>query len=168
MIYIVCFIVIWVVIGILFFRKELKSFFFPEQEKDELPEDGLMGIAHDVFQIEEQIAKDEIKIGNVLSEADFEVEYEEFGDEIEFNGSISDSDTTGDSVTPEKSIIGFNEMQQMVAVVESDKPLQHIDNEKIEEARQIIKRVEGTDFFEKMIKIREDISRRIDEIQNSI
>jgi hypothetical protein len=164
--YVIWLIVIWFIIGILFLRKELKSFFFSEQDSEELPEDGLMGTAHDVFQIEKQVVEGNIVTRNVLSEDDFEVEYDniEIGDATMFNDGIGDSD----SITPDKSIIGFKEMQQMVAVVESDKPLQDINSERIAEAKRIIKQVKDTDFYEKMTKIREDISRRIDEIQKSI
>jgi hypothetical protein len=172
--YLVCCIVIWFIIGILFFRKELKTFFFLEQAMEELPRDVLMGVSHDVFQEEKEVAEKEedIMTESVLSEDnfedrdDFEVEYED----IEMNDGTMFDDGSDDreSVTSDESIIGFKEIQQMVAVAESDKPLQHIDKGIIKETKRVIKQIEDTDFYEKMIKAREDISRRLDEIVNSI
>jgi hypothetical protein len=135
--------------------------FFPEQEKQGIPVDGVMGVAHDVFQPEKELIEDNISTGNVLSEDDFEVEY----DSIEMRDDIMFDDTSDDSTTQEGSIIGFKEMQQMVAVVEGDTLS---DNKNLESARQTIKQIKDTDFFEKMIKTKEDISRRIDEILNNI
>jgi hypothetical protein len=162
--YIVSSILVWVVISVFYFRKEL----FGRQEQEErqaIPEDMLMGIAHDVFQIDEEIAEDNMAMGSVLSEDDFEVEY----DSVDFlNDMVTDDDNDDSGSIPEGDIIGFKEMQQMVAVVEADKPLPDIDSSDLSDVKQTIVQIKDTDFFEKMVKTKEDISRRIDDILNNI
>jgi hypothetical protein len=160
--YIVSSILIWAVISVFFFRKELLG--RQEQERQELPEHTLMGLAHDVFQtgMDEEI---NTATESGLSEDDFEVEY----DSVEFlNDIIADEDNDDSDITPEGSIIGFKEMRQMVAVVENDKPLSDIDNSDLNDVKQTIVQIKDTDFFEKMVKTREDISRRIEDILNNI
>jgi hypothetical protein len=123
-----------------------------------------MGLARDVFKTQKG-AEDNIIIRteDVLLEDDFEIEYDRFDvdddDEITLDGSTTQG---------EGSIVGFKEMQQMVAVVDNDEPLPYIESERIEVAKRVIRQVEDTDFFEKMIRIREDISRRIDDIITTI
>jgi hypothetical protein len=161
MIYVICTILIWIVLSILFLTKVFSE---PVQERPELPADGFMGVAHDVFQLKKEAGKDSILTGgNALSEEDFEVEYDsiEVDDEAMIDDGIDDS-------TQEGTVIGFEEMQQMVAVVEDDKLLSTFDSKGLGEIKQTIKQIEDTDFFEKMIKTKEDISRRIDEILNNI
>jgi hypothetical protein len=158
MIYVVCPVLIWAVISVLFFMKVFSS----KQERQELSAEGLMGVAHDVFQIEKEVGIASILTGeNVLSEDDFEVEY----DSLEMSSDSMFDDNSEDSTTQEGSIIGFKEMQQMVAVVEGDALP---DNKNLENAKRTIKQIKDTDFFEKMIKTKEDISRRIDDILNNI
>jgi hypothetical protein len=162
MIYIIGLILIWGFISVLF----IKPLFFSEQERQELPLDGLMGIAHDVFQMEMELEDRDDTVGSVLSEDDFEVEYDSI--DIGVNDFMADDGNGEDSITQEGSIIGFKEMQQMVAVVEDDKPLSDLDNKSLENVKRTIKQVEDTDFFGKLIKTKEDISRRIDDILNNI
>ena len=125
-----------------------------------------MGQAHNVFQIEEN----NIIVtgtGDVLLEEDFEIQY---GD----NGSIiieedGEDDIHDDKTTQETgSIIGFREMQELVDIVEDDSPLIRIDNKKLAGVRRTIKQIEDTDFFEKLIRTKEDISRRLDDILNNL
>lgn len=158
----------WGIISVFFFRKEL--FGRQEQQRQEVSNTMLMGAAHDVFQLEEtvEIPMKDNTMGSTLSEDDFEVEYDSI--EMDEMGDLSFDDSAGDddNLTHEGSIIGFKEMQQMVAVVENDKPLSSFDNKRLEDARRTIQQIEDTDFFEKMAKTKEDISRRIDEILNNI
>jgi hypothetical protein len=128
--------------------------------------DGLMGSARNVFELEKEkeAEKDNTSTGAVLTEDDFEVEY----DSIEIDDEAMIDDNGDDSGIQEGSIIGFKEMQQMVAVAENDKPLSNFDSKSVGEIKRTVKQIEGTDFFEKMIKAKEDISRRIDEILNNI
>jgi hypothetical protein len=164
MIYIIGVMSVWILVSIL-----VKTLFFSEQGEQELLPEELMGATHDVFQLEETTEtpiKDNT-IGSTLSEDDFEVEYDSI--EMDEMSDIPFDDSAGDdNLTQEGSIIGFKEMQQMVAVVENDKPLSDFDNKSLEDVRRTIKQIEDTDFFEKMVKTKEDISRRIDEIFNNI
>ncbi|MDR1056464.1 MAG: hypothetical protein LBL90_11755 [Prevotellaceae bacterium] len=165
MIYIIGMMSVWILVSML-----VKTLLFSEQGKQELLPEELMGATHDVFQLEEptEIPIKDNTMGSALSEDDFEVEYESI--EMDEMGDLSFDDSAGDddNVTQEGSIIGFKEMQQMVAIVEDDKPLSDFDNKSLEDARRTIKQIEDTDFFEKMVKTKEDISRRIDEIFNNI
>ncbi|MDR1182344.1 MAG: hypothetical protein LBL13_10255 [Bacteroidales bacterium] len=161
MIYIIGVMSVWILVSIL-----VKTLLFSEQEKQE-PVDGLMGIAHDVFQLEkEKTVEDNISdsLGNDLSEDNFEVEY----DSIEIDDKAMVDDDNIDNNTQEGSIVGFEEIQQMVTVVDNDKPLSDFDNKNLEDVKQTIKQIKDTDFFEKMIKTKDEISRRIDDILNNI
>ena len=161
--YIVSSILVWVVISVFYFRKELFGR-QEQQERREIPENTLMGAAHDVFQIE---MDEEINIATEggLSEDDFEVEY----DSVDFLNDITTDDDNGDNeVTQEGTIVGFEEIQRMVDVIEDDKLLSDIDNSDLSDVKQTIVQIKDTDFFEKMIKTKEDISRRIDDILNHI
>jgi hypothetical protein len=161
--YIVASILIWAATSVLFFRKEL--FGQQEQERQELPENTLMGATGDVFQIDEEMAEDGIAMGTALSEDDFEMEYDSI--EVEINDIIADNGDDND-ITQEGSIIGFKEMQRMVAVVENGAPLSDFNDDDLEGVKRSIEQIKDTDFFEKMIKTKADISRRIDDILNNI
>jgi hypothetical protein len=162
--YIVASILIWAATSVLFFRKELLG--RQEQEKQELPENTLMGATHDVFRIDEEIVEDGIAMGTALSEDDFEMEYDSV--EVEINDIIADNGDDDNDITQEGSIIGFTEMQQMVAVVEGEAPLSDFNDNGLEGVKRSINQITDTDFFEKMIQTKDDISRRIDDILNNI
>jgi hypothetical protein len=165
MFYVIC-AIIWIVVSILFFKKELVLFFFLKSERQGqklMPDNDFMGAAHNVFQT---VVGNNISVTttNILSEEDFEIEYGT-NDNMEMeDGGLSDDVPTQEI----GSIIGFKEMQEMVAVVEDDKPLTDIDNKTLKEAKRTIKQIEDTDFFAQVIRIKEDISKRIDYILNTI
>ncbi|MDR0606511.1 MAG: hypothetical protein LBG80_19735 [Bacteroidales bacterium] len=169
MVYVIYCICIWTVVSILFFRKELKLFFFSESERQGqriLPDGDFMGQAHNVFQIEENNIV-VTSTGDVLSEEDFEIEY---GDNDNIIVEEDEEDDIRDDRTIQEtgSIIGFKEMRELVAIVEDDSPLIRIDNKKLDGVRRTIKQIEDTDFFEKLIRTKEDISRRLDDILNNL
>jgi hypothetical protein len=150
-----------IIISILLGREIVIYFFLKVSEKDgrSISENDLMGVSHDVFQ--EIKVEDNMIIENVLSEDDFIVEYDNIFDEVEIVDDIDDID---DSVTQEGSIVGFEEIKQMIDIAGSDKPLLSIGHEEIGKVKQTIKQIEDTEFFDKMIRIKDDISRRIDDI----
>jgi hypothetical protein len=151
---------IWAV-SVLFFMKV-----FLKQEKQELPVEELMGIAHDVFQLEKEAESDNILTSSDLSEEDFEVEYDSI---IMDNILVDDDNDNGnnDNVYQDE-IAGFEEIRQMVAIVGNDAPLSAIAINDLKDVKRTIRQIEETELFEKMIKTKADISRRLDDILNNV
>jgi hypothetical protein len=165
--YFICFIV-WATISVIFFRKELKSFFLSSKEKKEqeliaIAENNLMGVAHDVFQTVGTILKDDENSYISISEGDFEIEYGSIDNEATY-----DDNSIQETVNGENIAVGFQEMQRMIAIVEDDTPVKYVSNTSIEEAKRTLKQIEDTDFLTKMIKTKDEVSKRIDEILNNI
>ncbi|MDR1898279.1 MAG: hypothetical protein LBR10_15990 [Prevotellaceae bacterium] len=165
--FVICFIV-WATISVIFFRKELQSFFLSSKEKKEqksiaVAENSLMGAAHDVFQTVGAILKDEENSYISISEGDFEIEY----DSIDNEATYDDDDDIQETVNSENLAVDFQEMQQMIAIVEDDTPVKNLGNTSIEEAKRTLKQIEDTDFLKKMMTTKDEVSRRIDEILNN-
>jgi hypothetical protein len=162
--------VIWTIVGIFLFREELKLFFYLKentQEQKLIFGNEFIGTAHNVFQIEKEGIKGEDDIINtevVVSEDDFEIEYG-LGD---FGGSTFDNIIIQGQDQEIDGLVGFQEIQRMVALVDSNEPLSHIEPESIKVTKKTIEQINDTDFLKKMIQTRADISQRIDDILRHI
>ncbi len=146
----------WVVYSIFYWKKEFLQLLTPHTHKKDkttsTEEINYMGIAQRVVSIsneEEDISPDNFEVEYGYNDTSF------FAEEEEVENGNDDEERF--------AIVDFEEIQQLVAVVENEQPPQA---DEMQVSQATLKKISDTDFLQQITEIQEKVSQRLDEIMN--